>query len=689
MSTVPGRSPGKDPFKKAEPVMKNLKSSIRGITLKKFFFFIVAVCSVLICFFIHGSYISSVEAEFYRIHVEEYLLRDERNSSSVPDSHPCILPDYDPFDPSILQYIRPWQKILCGQTQPYLTYVDSDGFIRRNISGIKSSGIPNVDLQCAYQDIERGNHTDNRVRLRPPLIFNEPEILLSEFVVVKCYQLPYGRLVYETAHAYVPSLASKGLKPIAHEFEDRSKPNQPSVFILVFDSMSRLNFINQLPKTYNFLTNILKAHIFKGLTKTGDNTYPNMMPMLSGMAAYKHLFKDDVLPDEKLHIPVWGDTQSRHQNFDDVPFVWKNFSQAGYVTMFAEDLPEFSIFNYLAKGFFNPPTDYYMRPFWLAIDKIKTFKSSDSRCYGNIPQHMFLFNYTEEFVRKMSHVRYFAFSFLTALSHDHINSIKVVDNDIVSMLKRIWTGGGFKNAITIVMGDHGNRYDNIRSTVIGRVEERMPFFSISLPESFQQSHSHLHQGLMLNRATLMSWFDIYELLMDIAMDNLGPVSKVPRWGTVGLSPFRPLPKNRSCLEIGIPRTYCVCGNEKEMSPEDPHAIEAAEALVSHVNKMIIESGFRFKCSELKLVKVLNAQLMLPSAPIISPAGLVIETRVSVETSPGGAQLEAILKRDAWSENGGHVIGDVNRINKYGNQSFCVEDLMMKLYCFCDSSLPLV
>ncbi|XP_071446730.1 uncharacterized protein [Hetaerina americana] len=667
--------------------MKVLKFKIRGISLKKVFFLSVAIFFVLICFFIHASYISSVEAEFYRIHVEEYLLQDERNSSVVPRKrHGCILPDYDPFDPSILQYIRPWPKIYCGRMQPYLTYIDDEGYIHRNISGIKDSGISNADLQCAYQEIERRNHSDDRIRIRAPLIFNSPEIVMSEFVVVKCYQFPYSRLVYETAHAYVPSLVSKGFKPVVNEANKKRQQNQPSVLILVLDSMSRLNFINQLPKTYNFLTKVLKAVVFKGLTKTGDNTYPNMMPMLSGLAAYKHLYADDLLPGEKLWIPVWGGFDSRHQNFDDVPFVWKNFSNAGYVTMFAEDLPEYSIFNYLAKGFLKPPTNYYMRPFWLAIDKMKTFKSSDSRCYGNTPKHVYLFNYTEEFVRKMSQVRYFAFSFLTALSHDHINSIKVVDNDIVSMLRRMWVGGALNNTVTIVMGDHGNRFDDIRSTVIGRVEERMPFFSISLPESLRRSHPHLLNGLILNQARLMSWFDMYELLMDIAMNNLGQVSNVPRWGTVGLSPFRPLPTNRTCREIGIPRTYCVCGNEKDMNPQDFHAMEAADALLYHVNNMIKVSGSSSKCAELKLVKVLSAQLLLPSEPIISPTGLVLETRVSIETSPGGAQLEAILKSDAWSENGGHVIGEVNRINKYGNQSFCVEDLVMKLYCYCKSFL---
>lgn len=50
---------------------------------------------------------------------------------------------------------------------------------------------------------------------------------------------------------------------------------------------------------------------------------------------------------------------------DNCWFIWKNFSNAGYVTAYGEDYPSISTFNYRKKGFYNQPTDYYLRPFIL------------------------------------------------------------------------------------------------------------------------------------------------------------------------------------------------------------------------------------------------------------------------------------------------------------------------------------
>lgn len=49
--------------------------------------------------------------------------------------------------------------------------------------------------------------------------------------------------------------------------------------------------------------------------------------------------------------------------FDDWPLVWKIFSDEGYVTLFAEDRPDISTFNYFGwlRGFKYPPTDHYFR----------------------------------------------------------------------------------------------------------------------------------------------------------------------------------------------------------------------------------------------------------------------------------------------------------------------------------------
>lgn len=47
----------------------------------------------------------------------------------------------------------------------------------------------------------------------------------------------------------------------------------------------------------------------------------------------------------------------------------QEYKKKGYKTLLAEDAPEIATFNYLKRGFDEPPTDYYLRPFGLAIKR--------------------------------------------------------------------------------------------------------------------------------------------------------------------------------------------------------------------------------------------------------------------------------------------------------------------------------
>lgn len=66
-----------------------------------------------------------------------------------------------------------------------------------------------------------------------------------------------------------------------------------------------------------------------------------------------------------------------------------------------------------------------------------------------------------------------------------------MDLDLLHFFERMFDNHLFDNTILLVMGDHGHRFDDIRSTFIGRIEERMPFLGILLPHSLQKSHPHL------------------------------------------------------------------------------------------------------------------------------------------------------------------------------------------------------
>lgn len=54
------------------------------------------------------------------------------------------------------------------------------------------------------------------------------------------------------------------------------------VAVIGLDSMSRLNFMRQLPLSYRFITENLGGVVLLGFNKVGENTFPNVIPMLTG-----------------------------------------------------------------------------------------------------------------------------------------------------------------------------------------------------------------------------------------------------------------------------------------------------------------------------------------------------------------------------------------------------------------------
>ena len=174
--------------------------------------------------------------------------------------------------------------------------------------------------------------------------------------------------------------------------------------------------------------------------------------------------------------------------------------------------------------------------------------------------------------------------------------------------------------------------------------------------------------------------------MDLAHNNLNKKSRVQRYGTIGSSPFRWIPKNRTCEEAGIPDEYCICAREKQLSTNDTRVKTAARDLVAYINSDLLGSTINRKvCSPLRLRHILSAQILSLGAHIAQPKGFRVLYRVMVQVMPSNALFEGTVEKDAWNKQG-NIVGDVNRINRYGNQSHCVSDKIVQLYCYC-TDLP--
>lgn len=339
--------------------------------------------------------------------------------------------------------------------------------------------------------------------------------------------------------------------------------------------------------------------------------------------------------------------------------------------------------------------DYYLRPFWVQLWGSFLHRRSTHLCFGNTPSHMLQLNYLKQFLVKHHGRAKFALQWHTELGHEWLNQLTLGDNDLAEFFRKM--SSYLNDTILFVLSDHGHRSDSIRETVVGRIEERMPFFSVTLPPWMRARYPQILQNLNRNSQLLTSPYDLYVTLQDI-LENQREWNRLERQRDLelfsgrgrGWSLFRPIPTVRSCEEAGIPEEFCICQRESTVNVTDSRVTKAAIVLLNHINQLLID--YRDKCVLLTLKEVMNAQTFLPNAKLVKAAipilntgidtrGLYINYRVTILTTPSDALFEGTL-RNSVQDNSFTVIGDVNRINKYGNQSVCIQSALLRKYCYC-------
>jgi hypothetical protein len=208
---------------------------------------------------------------------------------------------------------------------------------------------------------------------------------------------------------------------------------------------------------------------------------------------------------------------------------------------------------------------------------------------------------------------------------------------------------------------------------------------------------------------LSSFFDLYITMRDIldlqqrdAWSELKlksqPIERFRQMSAYGLSLLRPLPSNRSCEEAGIPDEYCICQNEQAVNTTEAIVRRTAEKLVEHTNQLL--RPFQKQCAILELKNVRGARMSMPNRKLVAgrrsaqsrlfplreydsgmSTGVYVNYALMLDVEPSGAILEATV-RHYFADDSLQVVGDVNRINRYGNQSACIQDAVVRKYCYC-------
>lgn len=436
------------------------------------------------------------------------------------------------------------------------------------------------------------------------------------------------------------------------------------VIVVGLDAVSRLNFHRQLPKTIDFLKNDLGAIEYFGYNKVGDNTFPNLIPMLTGENC------------DQLTQSCW---HNNSDHFDNCSFLWSRYHQEGYATAFAEDGSWMGIFNYLKSGFIKQPVTHMYGVLDRQAQQQIGHQGFNSRlCQGVKLTVTYLLEHALRFVRtyQTANKNYFGFFWQSTVTHDTINYDPKIDVIYRDFLKEVVSTGALRNSIVLFISDHGIRWGGILNTYQGRLEERLPFLFVSTPKWFKEKYPASQKNLEENARKLTTPFDVHETLKAIVNRDF---SSDPVKASRGVSLFKPVPVDRTCKSAGIPPHWCTCQESSPVDTDSKVARLAVDVAINNINQILANHSY---CAKVILDTIIDASVS-KSGNFTQDAHDINYYTVVFQSRFVGAVFEATVKCSLCDDvKDFEMAGRVSRNNLYGHQGDCVKDATLRLYCFC-------
>ncbi|KAM7351422.1 uncharacterized protein ACRADG_004278 isoform 2-T4 [Cochliomyia hominivorax] len=630
----------------------------------------------------------------------------------------CRMPYFPITDDNIIQFMYKPRNFSCKKALIRTNDDDGDTVLMLNMNKTEIYDMYKIqdlsNLLCNYTEIRRINDQHNQY-LEPisfQLDYNKNVSIKPgiEFLMVECWSKHNEeKIIYKDFHFFVTenftsNMASNIItrnylqlvdddsksSKISHSNNSRIKSdnstannnnsNRLSVMILGMDSVSHLNFLRQMRSTASYIHNKINNIEFWGYNKVGDNTYPNLMPVLTG-------FDEDEVAISCLS------PQAKYANsvYDNCSLIWKNYKDAGFKTIYAEDVGALSLFNWRHSGFKKSPTDYYLRPILLEMERHISYEKrlNMALCMGGRRTADVLLEYIRKLIPVMKKGNFFAFFWTVAMTHDLFNMPMLFDEDIKYLLENFDTHGILNQTIIFLMSDHGIRWGSFRKTYQGMMEERLPLLIILYPKWLRQKYPEALANLEINAKRLSTPYDLHATMLDLLdLSRLNskqitnriaelndPDTNMPR----SISLFLPIPKSRTCEKAFIASHWCSCHQRQELPTNDGRVQRAARYIVKIINDRLKDHP---QCRVLYLNSITDATVAAPHHKIVKELGVSdysIDITLRLQTKPGLGLFESTVRMSSFSIA---LTGTISRVNLYSSQSYCIDDYALKMFCYC-------
>ncbi|XP_066933796.1 uncharacterized protein [Clytia hemisphaerica] len=643
----------------------------RRFPVKKFVIF--AVCILLgykIVTKSYHRYTHNVWVEERKTLIERY---EADKSNFVNQDAACAIPRLNPFSKEVIHMMhKTWEKcslVEYGQIEDGVFVVD----------GKKNPFILTVYIQYIRRAPKRGEISNDFAVSYSEKIFLKKENGKFSLTLTEDH-IRVGMVIDKTRnqlHVEFQSHVTKTPGRLNHlkKLKEMASGLKMNVAIQMFDSQSNANIRRQAVRTIQYLEQDEHSFIFNANSIVGDGTTAQVSAMLTGIA------------EEDQYETRRGFPNTR--TVDDFTWIFEDFSNAGYATVYTEEDTRYGTFNYRLNGFKEPPTLWYPKPTWLSWDAIY-LRHSLCSAEKNMA-------YLKYFDQMFDGVGKFAFALTAYLTHDSLDAMQSIDQSIVELIQYYKNEG---NTMFVLFGDHGSRTGGVRDSLQGKLEERLPFLSITMPKWFRKKHPDFYKAMGENTNVLTSYFDVYATYRHILSYPVLPTD------VFGQSLFTKLPLNRTCGDVGVKEHWCACLDYKDISVNDPSVKLVAGEVVKYMNSLLVGlNNERKTCAQMSLDKIIHAGVRKPKEVVQKFKNTkrnekcdscAIDLDQSMETDqvsirsfeivltvqPSGGKFEVNAKLGL--DNVVTVDPQISRINMYGDQPKCIATIYPHLrpFCYC-------
>jgi hypothetical protein len=357
-------------------------------------------------------------------------------------------------------------------------------------------------------------------------------------------------------------------------------PKPLTVFMLIFDSLSRSHMYRNFPKTMKLLNESIGLGEYKEKFVMydfllnhahGENTIPNMVPYLFGYG----------FPYYKLKIG-----NHSHLNIDDTSFfvdiqkysIWKQFENMGFVTMFGFDI----IWDFLVPAVGRViKTDHVFTNFWKAASKVFGTDNyiNEHSCFGSFNSHRYMFEYIEKFLKEYQGFNRFGYSHVTTAHEKSGTIIRTADQDLFLFMSDVlkFYNENDEDFFFILAGDHGKHVSETDFVKPGFIENMLPG-QIVISNKDLIHKLKAEKILTHNTQKLISRSDWHLTLNHLSLIPYGSLQKDSRlyqnWKKASETDhivsllLEKVPDSRTCQDVNIEDYFCVCLPYKELDEKD-------------------------------------------------------------------------------------------------------------------------